>query len=91
MLFQDTRAAQWVQSQWPAESNSQGYVNPPSAKSQRSPEYERQVMEQRQNSITSPDRPTSASTEISTLPELTKMAMGGNEFVSVEYCDPPFW
>lgn len=48
--------------------------------SQRSPEYERQVMEQRQQSIQSPERPMSASTEISNIAELRGMAMGGSKF-----------
>lgn len=80
---QNFRASQWV--------NQQQDINPMSTDSQRSYEYERQVMEQRQQSIQTPERPTSASTDISALPELTKMSIGGNEFVSVEYSDPPFW
>ncbi|KAI6181453.1 Mothers against decapentaplegic-like protein [Aphelenchoides besseyi] len=57
----------------------------------RAAEYEKHVIELRKRSIPSPERPISTSTQFSTLPDLTTMAMGGNDFVSVEYCDPPFW
>lgn len=58
-------------------------------------DYDRLVEQRKQNGysqVQSPiERPTSTATDISQIPDLTNVAMGGNDFVSIEYNDPPFW